>query len=200
MAKSLRDETPRSSKSRNVVPSYGPGNSLYSATDCLTEDDIKNYFRILPQRSNSSLSQNENRSTKMSNDEKTFEYLRPTSFEDQQKQMRDSTRNQFDRIPFATFHEKFDWIWFDFLSNVRFIFSNRKQFLSIDQKAYAKDYQQRYDQEFLKVKKKRTTKKFIFVLFLVLEQRSSNWSRWWNKCNEFSKWILFNRNRKFVNQ
>lgn len=108
MAKSLRDETPRSSKSRNVVPSYGPGNSLYSATDCLTEDDIKNYFRILPQRSNSSLSQNENRSTKMSNDEKTFEYLRPTSFEDQQKQMRDSTRNQFDRIPFATFHEKFD--------------------------------------------------------------------------------------------
>lgn len=116
MAKSFENQSNRSSKTKSVVPSYGPGNSLYSSTDCLTEEDIQNYFRIHPTRSNSSLSRH---------GEKTIEYLRPTSFEHhQQKQIEQSARNHLDRIPYATFHEKYHILFFfdEFDSILRFSF------------------------------------------------------------------------------
>ena len=58
----MKDEFCRSKEVKSVVPSYGPGNSLYSATYCLTGEDIHNYFRIISNRSNSSLSRTENSS------------------------------------------------------------------------------------------------------------------------------------------
>jgi hypothetical protein len=84
---------------KSVAPSYGPGNSLYSATESLTAEDIENYFRIIPSRPNSSSIEN-------SNERKTVQYLRPTSFEHQQKEIQQLNKNKMDIIPYATFHEK----------------------------------------------------------------------------------------------
>jgi hypothetical protein len=85
-------------KQKSITPSYGPGNSLYSATESLTAQDIENYFRIVPTRPTSS--------TDNSNERKTVQYLRPTSFEHQQKEIQQLNKNKMDIIPYATFHEK----------------------------------------------------------------------------------------------
>ncbi|CAF1685606.1 unnamed protein product, partial [Adineta ricciae] len=102
-----------------------PGNSLYSATESLTAQDIQDYFRIGPARPNSTLT-----TPSSTNERKTVQYLRPTSFEHHQKEMQQANKNKMDIIPYATFHEK-------------------KQLLPTDQTAYARDFQQRYDNEFL---------------------------------------------------
>ncbi|CAF4936272.1 unnamed protein product, partial [Rotaria sp. Silwood1] len=69
-------------------------------------------------------------STSNVTEQKTVQYLRPTSFKQQQKEMQQLNKNKMEIIPYATFHEK-------------------KQLLLIDQKAYTRDFQQRYDNEFL---------------------------------------------------
>lgn len=114
-------------KQKTIAPSYGPGNSLYSATESLTAEDIENYFRIVPTSRPNSSHENVRRSVQ---DDKQVQYLRPTSFEHQQKETQRLNQSRMDIIPYATFHEK-------------------KQFLPIDQKAYAKDFQERYENEFL---------------------------------------------------
>jgi hypothetical protein len=90
-------------KQKTIAPSYGPGNSLYSATESLTAEDIENYFRIIPSRPNSSI----DNSISNRNEQKTVQYLRPTSFEHQQKEVQQLNKNKMDIIPYATFHEKF---------------------------------------------------------------------------------------------
>ncbi|CAF4341490.1 unnamed protein product, partial [Rotaria sp. Silwood2] len=129
MATSMQNDHRTSVKQKSVVPSYGPGNSLYSTTESLTAQDIENYFRVVSTRPNSTTNSIAN-STSNTNERKTVQYLRPTSFEQQQKEVQQLNKNKIDIIPYATFHEK-------------------KQLLSIDQKAYARDFQQRYDNEFL---------------------------------------------------
>jgi hypothetical protein len=99
MATSIPNDRRRTQKVKSVAPSYGPGNSLYSATESLTAEDIENYFRIIPSRPNSSSIEN-------SNERKTVQYLRPTSFEHQQKEIQQLNKNKMDIIPYATFHEK----------------------------------------------------------------------------------------------
>lgn len=118
MAHSIDSTNRRKSVQKTNIPSYGSGNSLYSATESLTKEDIEDYFRVGPTR------------PKSTTERKTVEYLRPTSFEHQQKHIQELNKNKIDIIPYATFHEK-------------------KQLLPIDQKAYAKDFQQRFDNEFL---------------------------------------------------
>ena len=101
MSRSIPSDRRTATKEKSITPSYGPGNSLYSATESLTAQDIENYFRIVPNRPNSS---NDNSIT--TNDRKTVQYLRPTSFEHQQKEMQQLNKNKMDIIPYATFHEK----------------------------------------------------------------------------------------------
>lgn len=97
----MATSNPRSTiKSKSVTPSYGPGNSLYSATESLTAEDIENYFRITPTRPNSSTANS-------TNERKTVQYLRPTSFEYHQKEVQQLNKNKMDIIPYATFHEKY---------------------------------------------------------------------------------------------
>jgi hypothetical protein len=105
MAASMQHDRRTPGKQKTVVPSYGPGNSLYSATESLTAQDIENYFRIGPTRLNSSRNSIDN-STSNSNGRKSVQYLRPTSFEQQQKEMQQLNKNKMDIIPYATFHEK----------------------------------------------------------------------------------------------
>jgi len=73
-----------SGKQKTSAPNYGPGNCLYSATECLTAQDIENYFRIGPTRSSSATASIDN-STSNTNGRNSVQYLRPTSFEQQQK-------------------------------------------------------------------------------------------------------------------
>ncbi|CAF1398035.1 unnamed protein product [Adineta steineri] len=129
MSKLMQPDRPNSTKQKTIAPSYASGNSLYSATESLTAQDIENYFRIGPVRPNSTTNSIDN-SISSINERKTVQYLRPTSFEQQQKEMQKINKNKMNIIPYATFHEK-------------------KQLLPMDQKAYARDYQQRYDNEFL---------------------------------------------------
>jgi len=102
MATSNRSNHRTIIKQKTIAPSYGPGNSLYSATESLTAEDIENYFRIIPSRSNSSI----DNSILNRNEEKSVQYLRPTSFEHQQKEVQQLNKNKMDIIPYATFHEK----------------------------------------------------------------------------------------------
>ncbi|CAF3426356.1 unnamed protein product [Rotaria socialis] len=132
MPTSMEHDRQITMKQKSAVPSYGPGNSLYSTTESLTAQDIENYFRIVPTRPNSSINSIDN-SISSKNECKTVQYLRPTSFEQQQKEVQRLNKNKIDIIPYATFHEK-------------------KQLLPIDQTAYARDFQQRFDNEFLQVK------------------------------------------------
>ncbi|UJR29861.1 hypothetical protein I4U23_017409 [Adineta vaga] len=125
MTTSMHHDRQTSAKQKTIAPSYGPGNSLYSATESLTAQDIQDYFRIGPSRANSTIN-----SISHTNERKTVQYLRPTSFEQHQREMQQMNKNKMDIIPYATFHEK-------------------KQLLPMDQKAYARDFQQRYDNEFL---------------------------------------------------
>jgi hypothetical protein len=92
-------------KQKTVAPSYGPGNTLYSATESLTAQDIESYFHIGPTRPNSSTNSIDN-SISSVNGRKTVQYLRPTSFEQQQKEMQQLNKNKMDIIPYATFQEK----------------------------------------------------------------------------------------------
>lgn len=121
MSKSEIDENRRLERRKVVTPSYGPGNSLYSTTDSLTARDIENYFRIVPNRSNSSISLVENSSSKET-EQKMIQYLRPTSFEQQQKEMEKFTKSPIDIIPYATFHEKFVRIEFSLKRSLFFFF------------------------------------------------------------------------------
>lgn len=105
MATSKQHNRQASMKQKSSVPSYGPGNSLYSTTESLTAQDIENYFRIGPARPNSSTSSTTN-SSAIVNDRKTVQYLRPTSFEQQQKEVQQFHQNKLDITPYATFHEK----------------------------------------------------------------------------------------------
>jgi hypothetical protein len=105
MATSMHHDRRASAKQKTVAPSYGPGNSLYSATESLTEQDIQNYFRIGPPRPSSSTNSTED-SPFMTNDRKSVQYLRPTSFEQHQKEMQQMNQNKMVIIPYATFHEK----------------------------------------------------------------------------------------------
>ena len=100
MATSMQHDRRTSMKKKPVVPSYGSGNSLYSTTESLTAQDIENYFRIGPTRPNSATT------TTDTNEHKTVQYLRPTSFEQQQKEVQQLNKNKLDIIPYATFHEK----------------------------------------------------------------------------------------------
>lgn len=95
-----------SNKEKSAVPSYGPGNSLYSTTESLTAQDIENYFRIVPNRENSSINSIDNSITNKT-ESKTVQYLRPTTFEQQQKEVQRLNKNKIDIIPYATFHEKY---------------------------------------------------------------------------------------------
>ncbi|CAF2536346.1 unnamed protein product [Rotaria sp. Silwood2] len=122
MAASMQHDRRTPMKQKSVVSSYGPGNSLYSTTESLTGQDIENYFRIGSTRPNSATNSIAN-STSNINERKTVQYLRPTSFEQQQKEVQHLNKSKLDIIP--------------------------KQLLPIDQKAYARDFQQRYDNEFL---------------------------------------------------
>ncbi|CAF2234381.1 unnamed protein product [Rotaria magnacalcarata] len=97
-------------KQKSTVPNYDPGNSLYSTNESLTTQDIANYFRFGSARS--------------------IQYLRPTSFEQQQQEVQQLNKNKLDIVPYATFHEK-------------------KKLLAIDQKAYTRDFQRKFDNEFL---------------------------------------------------
>jgi FtsZ-interacting cell division protein YlmF len=117
MATSAPHDRRTSMKQKTVVPSYGPGNSLYSATESISAQDIENYFRITPARSSSTTNSIDN-STSNLNDRKTVQYLRPTSFEHQQKQVQQLNKNKMEIIPYATFHEKFDE--FNFLNFIYF--------------------------------------------------------------------------------
>lgn len=101
----MRHDRRTSIKQKSTVPSYGPGNSLYSATESLTAQDIENYFRIAPTRPNSSFNSLD-KSTSNLDECKNVQYLRPTSFEQQQKEVQQINRNKIDTIPYATFHEK----------------------------------------------------------------------------------------------
>ena len=89
-------------KSKTPIPIYGSGNCLYSTTDYLSPDDINNYFSIVPHRTNSSLNSSEKCQ------EKTIEYLRPISFEQQQIERQKFQKNPIEMISYPTFHEKFD--------------------------------------------------------------------------------------------
>jgi len=102
MATSIPSNRRTTMKEKSVTPSYGPGNSLYSATESLTAEDIVNYFRIGPTRPNSSI----DNSISNLNERKTVQYLRPTSFEHQQKEIQQLNKTKMDIIPYATFHEK----------------------------------------------------------------------------------------------
>ncbi len=104
MAQSNHSDHRTTVRQKAVTPSYGPGNSLYSATESLTAVDIENYFRITPARSNSSVE----RSRTTPNEQKTVQYLRPTSFEHQQKEIQQINKSKIDIIPYATFHEKYE--------------------------------------------------------------------------------------------
>jgi hypothetical protein len=150
MATSMQNDRRRPVKEKSVAPSYGPGNSLYSATESISAQDIETYFRIIPTRSSSTTNSLDN-STSNINERKTVQYLRPTSFEDQQKQMQQSNKNKMDIIPYATFHEKYIFVLKrNFI--LIFDFFKRKQLLPIDQRAHPQDFQQRFDNEFLQVK------------------------------------------------
>ena len=105
MATSMHHDRRTPIKQKTVAPSYGPGNSLYSATESLTAQDIENYFRIDPTRPSSTTNSIDN-SISSTNGRKTVQYLRPTSFEQQQKEMQQLNKNKMDIIPYATFHEK----------------------------------------------------------------------------------------------
>jgi len=162
MAKSNPSNHGSTIKQKTIAPSYGPGNSLYSATESLTAEDIENYFRIIPSRPNSSI----DNSISNRNEQKTVQYLRPTSFEHQQKEVQQLNKNKMDIIPYATFHEKLK-ILFLFKEIKFFLFFFRKQLLPIDQKAYAQDFRKRYDSEFLQVKYFfLINKKIIKIIFL----------------------------------
>ena len=152
MATSTPDRVHSSTKERIVVPSYAPGNTLYTTTDSLTAQDIASYFRIVPSRMSSS------RSSVVSDGErKSVQYLRPTSFEDQQKEKQELNRTRMNIIPYATFHEKYFLVLFQCLDSRRrlLLLVSRKQLLPMDQQGYTRDYQQRFDDEFLQVKLKQ---------------------------------------------
>ena len=85
-----------------MVPSYGPGNSLYSTTDSLTAQDIENYFRIIPNKGNCAM----NTTNNSTREEKTIQYLRPTSFEQEQNEKWQLMKGKVSLTPYATFHEK----------------------------------------------------------------------------------------------
>jgi hypothetical protein len=108
MAQSNPSDRRTTIRQKTLTPSYGPGNSLYSATESLTAEDIENYFRIIPTRSNSSIEH----SRTTPNEHKTVQYLRPTSFEHQQKEIQQLNKNKMDIIPYATFHEKYEKVFF----------------------------------------------------------------------------------------
>ena len=118
-----RRRQPRPERSTMVTPSYGPGNSLNSATDCLSAQDIENYFRIMLTHSISSRNSLENSLKTATNSEpqKAVQYLRPTSFEQQQKEMQKLKRTSIDIIPYATFHEKSHFSFLFVLLNEFFI-------------------------------------------------------------------------------
>jgi hypothetical protein len=82
---------------KTVAPSCGPGNSTYSATESLTAQDIENYFRIGPTRPKFSTNSVDN-STSSINGRKIVQYLRPTSFEQQQKGIRQLNKNKMNII------------------------------------------------------------------------------------------------------
>ena len=105
MATSMQHDRRPSMKQKTTTPSYGPGNSLYSATESLSAQDIENYFRIIPTRPTSSTKSLDNSLSNVT-EHKTVQYLRPTSFEHQQKEMQQMNKNKMDIIPYATFHEK----------------------------------------------------------------------------------------------
>ena len=115
------------SAQKSTIPSYGPGNSLYSTTNSLTQQDITDYFRIGPSTRPNSV--NDKSSTDQQS-RKKVEYLHPTSFDNHQKHFLELNKNKMDIIRYSTFHEK-------------------KQMLPIDQTAYAKDFQERYENEFV---------------------------------------------------
>ena len=105
MATAMQHDHRISGKGKTSAQSYDPGNSLYSATESLTAQDIENYFRISPTRSSSAIASIDN-STSNTNGRKSVQYLRPTSFEQQQKEMQQLNKNKMNIIPYATFHEK----------------------------------------------------------------------------------------------
>ncbi|CAF3493379.1 unnamed protein product [Rotaria socialis] len=118
-----------STKQKSTVPNYDPGNSLYSTNESLTAQDIENYFRFGSARSSSSTNSTANSTSNIS-EPKIVQYLRPTSFEQQQKEVQQLNKNKLDIVPYAAFHEK-------------------KKLLAIGQKAYARDFQRKFDNEFL---------------------------------------------------
>ncbi|CAF2731364.1 unnamed protein product [Rotaria sp. Silwood2] len=67
-------------KQKSFVPNYGPGNSLYSTAESLIAQNIESYFRIIPTRLNST-TDSIDKLTLNTNERKTVQYLRPTSFE-----------------------------------------------------------------------------------------------------------------------
>jgi hypothetical protein len=94
----MDDELHRARRANSVAPSYAPGHCLYSTSDCLTANDIDNYFRIGTVRSSSTMNAADER--------KSVEYLRATSFDQQKKAMEQSNSNGIGVIPHATFSEK----------------------------------------------------------------------------------------------
>ncbi|CAF3525739.1 unnamed protein product [Rotaria socialis] len=118
-----------STKQKSTVPNFDPGNSLYSTNESLTAQDIENYFRFGSARSSSSTNSTANSTSNIS-EPKIVQYLRPTSFEQQQKEVQQLNKNKLDIVPYAAFHEK-------------------KKLLAISQKAYARDFQRKFDNEFL---------------------------------------------------
>ncbi|CAF1200362.1 unnamed protein product [Rotaria sordida] len=54
MTTPMQHDRRTSTNQKTVAPSYDPGNSLHSATESLTAQDIENHFRIAPTRSSSS--------------------------------------------------------------------------------------------------------------------------------------------------
>lgn len=148
MSKSRRKDSTNASNA-SPMPIYGSGNVLYSTSDSLTSEEIDNYFRIIPNSSKRSIESGEKA--------KHVEYLRPVSFEEQQREMEIYRKNRIEMNSNVTFYEKFDRAEM-FCSNVRRLFVlslfdsvSRKQMFPIDEKAYAKDYQQRFDDEFVQV-------------------------------------------------
>ncbi|CAF3307222.1 unnamed protein product [Rotaria sp. Silwood2] len=96
----MQNDHRTSMKQKSDVPSYGPGNFLYSTTESLTAQDIENYFRIIPIRPNSTTNSIDN-SILNTNERKTVQYLRPTSFEQQQKEVQQLNKNKIDIIPYC---------------------------------------------------------------------------------------------------
>lgn len=92
-------------KQKSILPNYGPGNSLCSTSDSLTTQDIENYFRFGSDRPNSSTNSTANSTSNIS-EPKIVQYLCPTSFEQQQKEVQQLNKTKLDIISYSTFHEK----------------------------------------------------------------------------------------------